>query len=182
MIRGPGIWRDDQIAGWRVVTDRGSCRRRTHLLPNLALRARCAPRHARWRGTGGAFADRRDRRLFLPSGRVDFPVPRELGARSLPDIIADFAQATRNARAAGFDGVELHGANGYLQDQFLQDGSNKRTDAYGGSAENRARLMVETTRAMIGAWDGDACRRAACRLRAISRARTTATSPRRSAP
>ena len=91
--------------------------------------------------------------FFLPSGRVDFPVPRELGIEEVRGIIADFAQATRNARAAGFDGVELHGANGYLQDQFLQDGSNKRTDAYGGSATNRARLMVETTQAMIDAWD-----------------------------
>jgi N-ethylmaleimide reductase len=91
--------------------------------------------------------------FFLPSGRVDFPVPRELGIEELPGIIADFAKATRNARAAGFDGVELHGANGYLHDQFLQDGSNKRTDAYGGSAENRASLMIETTQAIIEAWD-----------------------------
>lgn len=62
---------------------------------------------------------------------------------------------TRNAREAGFDGVELHGANGYLQDQFLQDGSNHRADAYGGPIENRARLMLETTRAMIDAWSAD---------------------------
>jgi N-ethylmaleimide reductase len=68
-------------------------------------------------------------------------------------IAEDFAQATHNAQAAGFDGVELYGANGYLHDQFLQDGSNKRTDAYGGSSENRARLMIETRQAMIDAWD-----------------------------
>jgi N-ethylmaleimide reductase len=91
--------------------------------------------------------------FFLPSSRVDFPVPRELGIGELPGSSRIFAQATRNARAAGFDGVELHGANGYLHDQFLQDGSNNRTDAYGGSAENRARLMVETTQAMIDAWE-----------------------------
>lgn len=91
--------------------------------------------------------------FFLPSGRVDFPVPRQLAIEELPGIIEDFAQATRNARAAGFDGVELHGADGYLHDQFLQDGSNKRTDAYGGSAKNCARLMIETTQAMIDAWD-----------------------------
>ena len=82
-------------------------------------------------------------------------MPRELAIEELPGIIADFAQATRNARAAGFDGVELHGANGYLHDQFLQDGSNKRTDAYGGSVENRARLMIETAQAMINAWDAE---------------------------
>jgi N-ethylmaleimide reductase len=82
-------------------------------------------------------------------------VPRELRIDEIPGIVADFAQATRNAREAGFDGVELHGANGYLQDQFLQEGSNQRTDAYGGSIENRARLMLETAKAMIDAWSAD---------------------------
>jgi N-ethylmaleimide reductase len=82
-------------------------------------------------------------------------VPRELHIDEIPGIVADFAQATRNAREAGFDGVELHGANGYLQDQFLQDGSNQRTDAYGGPVENRARLMLETAKAMTDAWSAD---------------------------
>ena len=89
--------------------------------------------------------------FYLPRGRVDFPVPRELRIDELPGIVEDFATATRNAREAGFDGVELHGANGYLLDQFLQSGSNKRTDAYGGPVENRARLLLETLEAAIGA-------------------------------
>jgi N-ethylmaleimide reductase len=93
--------------------------------------------------------------FFLPSGRVEFPVPRQLGIGEIPAIVESFARATRNARKAGFDGVELHGANGYLQDQFLQDGSNHRTDEYGGTVENRARLMVETAKAMIDAWSED---------------------------
>jgi len=93
--------------------------------------------------------------FFLPTGRVEFPIPRELENEEIALIIEDFAQATRNAREAGFDGVELHGANGYLLDQFLQDGSNKRTDAYGGSVERRARLMVETVEAVIGAWSAE---------------------------
>jgi len=93
--------------------------------------------------------------FFLPSGRVDFPVPRQLRIDEIPGIVEDFAQATRNAKRAGFDGVELHGANGYLQDQFLQDGSNQRTDAYGGPVENRARLMIETATAMSDAWSAD---------------------------
>jgi N-ethylmaleimide reductase len=93
--------------------------------------------------------------FFLPTGRVEFPVPRQLRIDEIPGIVADFAQATRNAREAGFDGVELHGANGYLQDQFLQDGSNHRADSYGGPIENRARLMLETTQAMIAAWSAD---------------------------
>jgi len=93
--------------------------------------------------------------FFLPTGRVDFPVPRELGIEEIAPIVAAFAHATRNARGVGFDGVELHGANGYLQDQFLQNGSNQRSDAYGGSVENRARLMLETARAMIDAWSAE---------------------------
>jgi N-ethylmaleimide reductase len=103
----------------------------------------------------GLRLSRRRVTFSYPSGRVEFPVPRELSIDEIPGIIADFAQATRTAREAGFDGVELHGANGYLQDQFLQDGSNQRTDAYGGSIENRARLMLETAKAMIGAWSAD---------------------------
>lgn len=153
VIRGPGIWREDQVAGWRRVTDR---------VHAAGGRIFCQI----WHCGRVAHPDMRDGEIpvapsaipatgdfFLPSGRVDFPVPRELGIEELSGIVADLAQATRNARAAGFDGVELHGANGYLHDQFLQDGSNKRTDAYGGSAENRSRLMVETTQAMIDAWD-----------------------------
>jgi N-ethylmaleimide reductase len=93
--------------------------------------------------------------FFLPSGRVDFPVPRELEADEIPRIVEDFAHATRAAREAGFDGVELHGANGYLHDQFLQDVSNRRTDGYGGSIANRARLMLDTVDAMISAWSAD---------------------------
>jgi N-ethylmaleimide reductase len=93
--------------------------------------------------------------FFLPSGKVEFPVPRVLSIEEIPGIVASFAQVTRNARAAGFDGVELHGGNGYLQDQFLQDGSNHRNDAYGESVENRARLMLDTISAMIGAWSAE---------------------------
>jgi N-ethylmaleimide reductase len=71
------------------------------------------------------------------------------------EIVHGFASATKNARAAGFDGVEVHGANGYLLDQFLRDGSNKRSGPYGGSLENRARLLLEVTEAVINAWSND---------------------------
>lgn len=155
VIRGPGLHRDVQIAGWRMVTDAvhaaggrivcqiWHCGRVAH--PDMrGGEAPVAPSPIPATGD-----------FFLPTGRVDFPVPRELGIEELPGIVESFAQATRNARAAGFDGVELHGANGYLHDEFLQDGSNHRTDAYGGSAENRARLMLETTQAMIAAWSAD---------------------------
>ncbi len=153
VIRCPGIHRDDQVAGWRKVTDAvhaaggriicqiWHCGRVAH----PAMRGGEQPVGPSPIPASGDF--------FLPSGRVDFPVPRELRLDEIPGIVASFAAATRNARAAGFDGVELHGANGYLHDQFLQDGSNHRTDAYGGPVENRARLMLETATAMVEAWD-----------------------------
>ncbi len=155
IIRCPGIHRDDQIAGWRKVTDAVHAAG-GRIVCQIWHCGRVA--HPDMRGGEQPVAPSpipAEGDFFLPSGRVNFPVPRELGIDEIPGIVADFAQATRNARAAGFDGVELHGANGYLQDQFLQDGSNKRTDAYGGSVENRARLMLETAQAMIGAWSAD---------------------------
>jgi 2,4-dienoyl-CoA reductase-like NADH-dependent reductase (Old Yellow Enzyme family) len=79
-------------------------------------------------------------------------VPRALSLEEIPGIIADYRQGARNAQAAGFDGVEIHGANGYLLDQFLQDRANQRTDEYGGTIANRARLMLEVTDAVIGVW------------------------------
>jgi 2,4-dienoyl-CoA reductase-like NADH-dependent reductase (Old Yellow Enzyme family) len=81
-----------------------------------------------------------------------YPIPRALALEEIPGIVEAYRQGAQNARQAGFDGVEIHGANGYLLDQFLQDGSNKRTDRYGGSIENRARLMLEVTDAVIAVW------------------------------
>jgi 2,4-dienoyl-CoA reductase-like NADH-dependent reductase (Old Yellow Enzyme family) len=78
--------------------------------------------------------------------------PRALELSEIPGIVEAYRKGAENAREAGFDGVEIHGANGYLLDQFLQDGSNRRTDAYGGSIVNRARLMLEVTDAVVGVW------------------------------
>jgi N-ethylmaleimide reductase len=155
IIRCPGIHSQDQIDGWRRVTDA------VHTAGGrIYLQIWHCGRVAHPDMRGGeqpvgpspipATGD-----FFLPTGRVEFPIPRELKIEEIAPIVEDFAQATRNARKAGFDGVELHGANGYLQDQFLQDGSNHRTDAYGGPIENRARLMLETATAMIDAWSAD---------------------------
>jgi N-ethylmaleimide reductase len=91
--------------------------------------------------------------VYTPEGKLPQVVPRELRDDELPGIIAGFKQAAQNAKAAGFDGVEVHGANGYLLDQFWRDGSNKRTGAYGGSVENRARLMLEVIAAVCEVWD-----------------------------
>lgn len=91
--------------------------------------------------------------VSLPDGTsAPYPVPRALELDEIARVIDQFARAAENARAAGFDGVEVHGANGYLLDQFLHDGSNQRRDAYGGSVENRARLLLEVTRAVVDVW------------------------------
>ena len=84
--------------------------------------------------------------------QVEYEVPRALETSELPGIVADYWQAAENARAAGFDGVEVHAANGYLLDQFLEDKVNHRTDVYGGSIENRARLLLEVVDAVVGVW------------------------------
>jgi N-ethylmaleimide reductase len=81
-----------------------------------------------------------------------FPTPRALETHEIAGIVADFRKGAENAKAAGFDGVEIHGANGYLIDQFLRDGTNKRTDQYGGSVENRIRFALEVAKAVIGVW------------------------------
>jgi N-ethylmaleimide reductase len=152
IIRAPGIHRPDQIEAWHSVTD-GVHGAGGRIYLQIWHCGRAA--HPEMRGGDlpvGPSPISAQGDFFLPRGRVDFPVPRQLNIKELPGIVETFAQAPRNARAAGFDGVELHGANGYLQDQFLQDGSNQRTDTYGGPVANRARLMLETVEAMIAAW------------------------------
>jgi N-ethylmaleimide reductase len=88
-------------------------------------------------------------------GMKPFVTPRALEIEEIPGIIEQYRQGAANALAAGFDGVEVHAANGYLLDQFLRDGSNHRTDRYGGSVENRSRLLMEVTEAVVGVWGGD---------------------------
>ena len=90
-----------------------------------------------------------------PQGKQPYVVPRELRDDELPAIVAGFAKAAENAKAAGFDGVEVHGANGYLLDEFLRDGANRRVGRYGGSVENRARLMFEVIDAVSRVWGSD---------------------------
>jgi 2,4-dienoyl-CoA reductase-like NADH-dependent reductase (Old Yellow Enzyme family) len=148
----PGIWSDDQVAGWKRITravhDAGGRiisqlwhvgRVSDPLYLNRALPL--AP---------SAIAPEGYVSLIRPQKR--FVTPRALALDELPAIVVEYKRAAENALAAGFDGVELHGANGYLLDQFLQDSSNHRTDAYGGPIENRARLMLEAVDAVISVW------------------------------
>ncbi|OAF01766.1 alkene reductase [Bradyrhizobium centrolobii] len=145
----PGIYSKDQVAGWRKVTDRVHERggrifiqlwhvgRISHTALQAGGAAPVAPSAIRAKG-----------KTFVNGTFADVSEPRALELSEIPGIIDDFKRATRNALEAGFDGVEIHGANGYLLDQFAKDGANKRTDAYGGSIENRARLMLEVSKAV----------------------------------
>ena len=146
----PGIYTDEQIAGWKKVVDAVHAEggkiimqlwhvgRIAHpsLLPNGSLPV--APSAIKPAG-----------QAFTYEGLIDFVEPRALDASELPALVQDYVHATKCALAAGFDGVEIHAANGYLLDQFLRDGSNKRNDNYGGSFENRVRLLMEVTKAVI---------------------------------
>jgi N-ethylmaleimide reductase len=93
--------------------------------------------------------------VHTPLGKKKFVIPRALEPDEIPGIIEQFQKGAQNAKVAGFDGVEIHGANGYLLDQFLRDGSNRRTDKYGGSLKNRSRLALEVTEAVVGVWGVD---------------------------
>ena len=152
----PGIYSDRQIDGWRRVTDAVHAKggriflqlwhvgRQSHtdLQPNgeppVAPSAIAAEGYA-----------------YTRQGEVPFSMPRALALEEIPGIIEEFRTGGERALRAGFDGVEIHGANGYLPDQFLQDGTNKRTDEYGGSIENRARFLLEVTQAAISVWGAD---------------------------
>jgi len=143
----PGIYSREQVAGWRKVTDHVHALggriflqawhvgRISHVALQENNQAPVAPSAIRAKGktfVGGTFAEVSE--------------PRALALEEIPGIIEDFKRGTANAMAAGFDGVEIHGANGYLLEQFAKDGTNKRTDSYGGSIENRAKLMLEVSR------------------------------------
>lgn len=93
--------------------------------------------------------------IFTPTGMQPVPTPRPLGTAEVAGVVEQFRHAARVAYASGFDGVEVHGANGYLIDQFLQTGTNRRADAYGGSLANRVRLLIEVTEAVVGVWGPD---------------------------
>jgi N-ethylmaleimide reductase len=155
-IATPGIHSDEQIAGWRKVTDAVHAKggliflqlwhvgRISH--PDfLDGELPVAPSPIAPRGV----------QTYTAEGFKDIPVPRALETREIPGIVEEFRRGAKHARTAGFDGVEVHGANGYLLDQFLEDGTNQRTDDYGGSVENRARLLLEVVEAVAEVWGSD---------------------------
>lgn len=152
----PGIYSDEQIEGWRRVTDA------VHQAGGkIALQI--------WHGGRACHPDLnagaipvapsalaiRHEEVHTPNGKQAYTLPRALLDDEIPVIVEGFAQAARNAITAGFDMVEIHGANGYLLDEFLRDGSNLRAGPYGGSVENRARLLLETVAAVCEAVGAD---------------------------
>jgi 2,4-dienoyl-CoA reductase-like NADH-dependent reductase (Old Yellow Enzyme family) len=148
----PGIWSEDQVRSWSDITaavhDAGG-----RILLQLWHVGRISdPSFLNGEPpvAPSAIAAAGDVSLLRP--KRPYPTPRALDLGEIPGVIADYRTGAVNAKRAGFDGVEIHGANGYLLDQFLQDKTNKRTDRYGGSIENRARLMLEVTDACIAVW------------------------------
>jgi len=145
----PGIYSKEQVAGWRKVTDRvhelggrifiqiWHVGRISHISLQVDNAAPVAPSAIRAKG-----------KTFVNNSFTEISEPRALALSEIPGIIESFRRGAANALQAGFDGVEIHGANGYLLDQFAKDGANRRTDAYGGGIENRARLMLEVAEAV----------------------------------
>jgi N-ethylmaleimide reductase len=152
----PGIYTDEQVEGWKKVTAAVHAKggiifnqlfhvgRQSHqsLQPNNAL------------PIGASVVEFEDF-VYTPTGWLPADLNRALETEEIKGLVNDYKNAAIRAKEAGFDGVELHGANGYLVDQFLQDGSNKRTDIYGGSIENRVRFMLEIVEAMVSVWGAD---------------------------
>jgi 2,4-dienoyl-CoA reductase-like NADH-dependent reductase (Old Yellow Enzyme family) len=148
----PGIWSPEQVAGWKLVTKavHGAGGRIFLQLWHVGRISHPLFLGGELPVAPSAIAPRGNVSLVRPE--TPYLVPRALTHEEIPAVVAAFRRGAENAQLAGFDGVELHGANGYLLDQFLQDGSNHRTDEYGGPIENRARLLLEVTDAAISVW------------------------------
>jgi 2,4-dienoyl-CoA reductase-like NADH-dependent reductase (Old Yellow Enzyme family) len=151
----PGIWSDEQVVGWKKITTAVHAAGGRIMLQLWHVGRVSDPVYL-----NGALPVAPS--AIAPSGHVSlirpqkaFVTPRALELAEIPGIVAAFKKGAENALRAGFDGVEIHGANGYLLDQFLQDSSNHRTDQYGGSLENRLRLPLEVTDAVVSVWGAD---------------------------
>lgn len=155
-ISTPGLHTDAQVAGWKKITDAVHLKGGA-IFVQLWHVGRIS--HPDFRGgelpvAPSAIAPR-GVSTYTAAGLKPIPAPRALEIDEIPVIVEEFRQAASNAKAAGFDGVEVHGANGYLLDQFLEDGTNQRTDRYGGSVENRSRLLFEAIAAVTEVWGSD---------------------------
>ena len=151
----PGIWSDEQTEGWKKVTAAVHGAGGRILLQLWHVGRISAPLFLNGETPVAPSAIRPKGHVSLVRPEQDYVTPRALTTDEIPGIIAAYKKGAQNAKAAGFDGVEIHGANGYLLDQFLQDSTNHRDDAYGGTREKRARLMLEVADAVAGVWGAD---------------------------
>jgi N-ethylmaleimide reductase len=156
----PGLYTDEQVQGWKTVVDAVHSKGgvmfaqlwHTGRSSHVSMTGGEAPVSA---SINPSYWEDPARLTSTPSGWIQPSPHRALTISEIAVIVEDYRNAAERAKQAGFDGVELHGANGYLIDQFLQDSSNQRTDQYGGSIENRSRLLLEATDALVSVWGGD---------------------------
>ena len=154
-VRTPGIHSKEQVEGWKKVTD-ALHKAGGKIFLQLWHVGRIS--HSDFHGGQPPVAPSAiaaEGKTWTQEGQKDYSTPRALDAYELPGIVEDFRRGAQNAKDAGFDGVEIHGANGYLLDQFTRDGTNKRTDNYGGSLENRLRFPLEVADAVVSVWGAD---------------------------
>src|ERR1700742_955759 len=151
----PGIWSDEQTEGWKPIVE-SVHKKGGHIVLQLWHVGRVSdPHYLDGKEPVSASALPVKGHVSLIRPEKPYTVPRALDTHELPGIVAAYRKGADNAKKAGFDGVEIHGANAYLLDQFLQDSSNQRSDAYGGSREKRARLMLEVADAVADVWGAD---------------------------
>ncbi|MBU2114413.1 MAG: alkene reductase [Gammaproteobacteria bacterium] len=148
----PGIWSDEQVAGWRNITAAVHQAGGKIMLQLWHVGRISDPHYLDGQLPVAPSAIAADGHVSLMRPKKAYVTPRALETEEIAGIVEAYRKGAENAKLAGFDGVEIHGANGYLLDQFLQDSTNKRNDSYGGSIENRARLMLEVTDAVISVW------------------------------
>ncbi|WP_263142452.1 alkene reductase [Pseudomonas sp. RIT-PI-AD] len=148
----PGIWSDEQVQGWLGVTKAVHANGGRIMLQLWHVGRISDPIYLDGETPVAPSAIKPEGHVSLVRPQRGYVTPRALETEEIADIVEAYRSGAENAKAAGFDGVEIHGANGYLLDQFLQDSTNTRTDRYGGSLENRARLLLEVTDAVISVW------------------------------
>lgn len=148
----PGIWSAEQVQGWRKVTDAVHAKGGKIVMQLWHVGRISDPIYLDGERPVAPSAIQPAGHVSLVRPMKGYETPRALETHEIAGIVEAYRKGAENAREAGFDGVEIHGANGYLLDQFLQDSTNRRTDPYGGSLENRARLMLEVTDAAMGIW------------------------------
>ena len=151
----PGVWSDEQVEGWQQVTKAVHEEGGQIVLQMWHMGRIVHPVFLGGEKPVSASATTAPGQAHTPEGRLDYVQARALETEEVARVVGDYVHAAENAKKAGFDGVQLHGANGYLVDQFLRDGTNLREDRYGGSPENRTRFLREVLEGLVGVWGAD---------------------------